>query len=122
MADCDRDGKVDIAIANDSMPQFLYRNQGDGQFEESGMKAEIAVDGAGRTYAGMGIEFQNFYNDGLPDLIVTNPAQQKYALYRNNGDCSFLYTTHLSGLGAISALHSGWGIHFLNFDNDGNKD
>jgi hypothetical protein len=49
------------------------------------------VDGAERTYAGTGIEFQNFDNDGLQDLIVTNPAQQKYALYRNNGDCLFLY-------------------------------
>lgn len=86
------------------------------------MMAEIAVDGAGRTYAGMGIDFQDFDNDGLPDLVITNLAKEKYALYRNNGDGSFTYTTYLSGLGAISALHSGWGIHFLDFDNDGYKD
>ena len=86
IADFDRDGKIDLAIANDSMPEFLYRNKGDGTFEETGLMAEVAVDADGRTYAGMGIDFQDFDNDGLPDLVITNLANQKYALYRNNGD------------------------------------
>jgi hypothetical protein len=122
IADFDRDAKIDIAIANDSMPEFLYRNTGDGTFVEIGLAAEVAVDSDGRTYAGMGIDFQDFDNDGLPDLVITNLANQKYALYRNNGDGSFTYDTYMSGLATMTLLHSGWGIHFLDYDNDGLKD
>ncbi len=120
--DFDRDGKIDVAVANDSMLEFLYHNKGNGNFEEVGLTAEIAVDGDGRTYAGMGIDFQDFDNDGLPDLVITNLANQKYALYRNNGDGSFTYSTYVSGLAKMTLLHSGWGIHFLDYDNDGLKD
>ena len=122
IADFDRDGGIDLAIANDSMPEFLYHNLGHGTFEETGLTAEIAVDGDGRTYAGMGIDFQDYNDDGLPDLVITNLANQKYALYRNNGDGSFTYDTYVSGLAPMTLLHSGWGIHFLDFDNDGKKD
>lgn len=122
IADFDRDGKIDLAVANDSMLEFLYHNKGDGTFEETGLTAEISVDGDGRTYAGMGIDFQDYDNDGLPDLVITNLANQKYAIYKNNGDSSFTYDTYLSGLASMTLLHSGWGIHFLDYDNDGRKD
>ncbi len=122
IADFDRDGKTDIVMANDSMLEFLYRNKGDGAFEEMGLSAEIAVDGDGRTYAGMGVDFQDFDNDGLPDLIITNLANQKYALYRNNGDSSFSYESYASGIGGMTLLHSGWGVRFVDYDNDGLKD
>jgi enediyne biosynthesis protein E4 len=122
IADFDRDGKIDVVVANDSMLEFLYRNKGDGSFEEVGMTAEIAVDSDGRTYAGMGIDFQDYDNDGLPDLIITNLANQRYALYRNNGDSSFSYDSYVSGIGGMTLLHSGWGIHFFDYDNDGRKD
>jgi hypothetical protein len=122
IADFDRDGRIDIAIANDSMPEFLYHNKGDGSFEEVGLPAEIAVDGDGRTYAGMGIAFQDYNNDGLPDLVITNLASQKYALYRNNGDASFTYDSYASGLGGITLLHSGWGVGFFDYANEGRKD
>lgn len=122
IADFDRDGNIDVAVANDSMLEFLYRNKGDGTFEETGLTAEISVDGDGRTYAGMGIDFQDYDNDGLPDLVITNLANQKYAIYKNNGDGSFTYDTYLSGLASMTLLHSGWGIHFLDYDNDGRKD
>ena len=122
LADYDRDGKIDLAVANDSMLEFLYHNQGNGHFEETGLTSEVAVDGDGRTYAGMGIDFEDYNNDGLPDIVITNLANQKYALYRNNGDGSFTYDTYVSGLAKMTLLHSGWGIRFLDYDNDGLKD
>ena len=122
IADFDRDGHTDIAIANDSMPEFLYRNKGDGTFEEQGLVSGIAVDSDGHTYAGMGIDFQDYNNDGLPDLVITDLANQKYALYRNNGDGSFTYDTYLSGIGVMTLLRSGWGVAFFDYDNDGRKD
>jgi enediyne biosynthesis protein E4 len=122
IADYDRDGKIDIVVANDSMLEFLYHNKGDGTFEEVGLTAEIAVDGDGKTYAGMGVDFQDYDNDGLPDLVITNLANQKYALYRNSGDSSFTYDSYMSGIGGMTLLHSGWGIRFLDYDNDGRKD
>ncbi len=122
IADFDRDGHVDVAIANDSMSEFLYHNKGDGTFEEQGLLAEVAVDGNGHTYAGMGIDFQDYNNDGLPDLVITNLSNQKYALYRNSGDGSFTYDTYLTGLASMTHLYSGWGIRFLDYDNDGLKD
>ncbi len=122
IADFDRDGHVDVFIANDSMPQFLYRNKGDGTFEEQGLLAEVGVDGNGRTYAGMGTDFADYDNDGLPDIAVDNLALQMYALYHNSGDGTFNYTTYSSGLGAMTMPHSGWGMRFLDYDNDGLKD
>lgn len=122
LADYDRDGHIDIFVANDSMFEFLYHNKGDGTFEEVALPAGVAVDGDGNTYAGMGVDFADYDNDGLPDLIVTDLGNQKYALYKNNGDGSFTYSSFASGLGAITQRLSGWGVRFMDYDNDGWKD
>ena len=104
------------------MVEFLYRNKGDGTFEEVGLLSQVAVDGDGRTYAGMGVDFADYDNDGWPDLVVTDLANQRYALYKNNGDASFAYSSFSTGVGRITMLHSGWGARFFDFDNDGWKD
>jgi hypothetical protein len=122
IADYDRDGHTDIFVANDSMQEFLYHNKGNGTFEEVGLPAGVAVDGDGRTYAGMGIDFSDYNNDGLPDLIVTDLANQRYAIYQNNGDGTFTYASNLNGVAGATLLHSGWGVNFLDYDNDGWKD
>jgi hypothetical protein len=122
LADYDRDGHVDIFIANDSMPEFLYHNKGDGTFEDVALSSGVAVDGEGHTYAGMGVDFADYNNDGLPDLVVTDLASQMYALYRNNGDGTFTYDSYPSGLGRMTMAHSGWGVRFIDYDNDGWKD
>jgi enediyne biosynthesis protein E4 len=122
LADYDHDGKIDIFVANDSMVEFLYHNKGDGTFEEAGLLSQVAVDGDGRTYAGMGVDFADYNNDGWPDLLVTDLANQRYALYKNNGDASFSYSTFGTGLARITMLHSGWGARFFDYDNDGWKD
>jgi enediyne biosynthesis protein E4 len=122
IGDYDRDGHIDIAVANDSMPEALYHNKGNGTFEENGLISQMAVDGDGRTFAGMGIDFQDYNNDGYPDLFITDLANQKYALYENNRDGTFNYDTEISGVGGITLLHSGWGTRFFDYDNDGLKD
>ncbi len=122
LADYDQDGHIDLFTANDSMSEFLYHNKGDGTFEEVGLASGIAVDGEGHAYAGMGVVFADYDNDGLPDLIITDLAAQMYAVYRNNGDGTFSYDTYPSGIGRMTMTHSGWGVQFLDFDNDGWKD
>ncbi len=122
LADYDRDGHIDIFVANDSMPEFLFHNKGNGTFEEKGLLSQVAVDEDGHTYAGMGADFADLNNDGLPDLIVANLANQAYAVYRNDGDGSFTYTTRTSGIGPMTMLHSGWGLKLMDYDNDGWKD
>jgi len=122
IADYDHDGHLDLFVANDSMVEFLFHNKGNGTFEEVGLEAEIAVDGEGRTFAGMGTDFADYNNDGLPDLVVDNLANQKYALYQNAGDDSFTYSSYTAGLAGMTLLHSGWGVRFLDYDNDGWKD
>ena len=122
VADYDRDGHIDLFFANDSMAEFLYHNKGDGTFDEVGLVSEVAVDIDGRTYAGMGVDFADYNNDGWPDIVVTDLANQRYALYQNNGDGTFTYMSTRSGLGTISLAHSGWGVRLFDFDNDGWKD
>jgi hypothetical protein len=121
-ADYDRDGHLDLFFANDSMPEFLYHNRGDGRFEEVALISGVAMDGDGHSYAGMGVDFADYNNDGLPDLVVTDLASQMYAVYRNNGDGTFTYDSYPSGIGRISLKHSGWGMRLLDYDNDGWKD
>jgi hypothetical protein len=122
LADYDRDGHIDLFFANDSMLEFLYHNKGDGKFEEVGLVSGVAVDIDGRTYAGMGVDFADYNNDGWPDIVVTDLANQQYALYENNGDGTFTYTSTRSGLAGMTLTHSGWGVRFIDFNNDGWKD
>jgi hypothetical protein len=122
LADYDRDGHIDLFVANDSMVEFLYHNKGDGTFEEVGLLSQVAVDGDGRTYAGMGVDFADYNNDGWPDLLITDLANQRYALYQNNGDSTFTYASFSAGLARSTMQHSGWGLRFLDYDNDGWKD
>ena len=121
-ADYDRDGRLDFFVANDSMPEFLYHNKGGGRFEEVALDSGVALNGEGHSYAGMGVDFADYNNDGLPDLVVTDLASQMYVLYRNNGDGTFTYDSYPSGIGRMTMKHSGWGVRFLDYDNDGWKD
>jgi enediyne biosynthesis protein E4 len=122
IADYDRDGHIDLFVANDSVRQFLFRGRGDGTFEERAMSADAAFDEDGRVYAGMGVDFADYDNDGWPDAIITNLSNQRYALYRNAADGTFTYETHASGIGRLTALYSGWGVRFVDLDHDGWKD
>ena len=121
-ADYDRDGRIDLYVANDSMPEFLFHQKADGTFEEVGLESEVAVNAAGQTFAGMGVDFADYDNDGWPDIVVTDLANQRYAIYRNNRDGTFDDVSGPSGIGAMSQLHSGWSVRFMDYDNNGWKD
>ena len=120
--DFDYDGWPDIAVANDSFPQQLFRNNRDGTFSEVGVGAGLAYDEDGKTYAGMGIDFADYDNDGAPDIFVNALASQRYALYRNQKGKSFDYVSGKTGIGALTVNHSGWGAKFIDYDNDGLRD
>jgi enediyne biosynthesis protein E4 len=122
IADYDRDGRIDLYVANDSMPEFLFHQKPDRSFEEMGLESEVAVSAEGQTYAGMGVDFADADNDGWPDIVVTDLANQRYAYYENNKDGTFDYASFANGIGAMSLLHSGWSVRFLDYDNDGWKD
>jgi enediyne biosynthesis protein E4 len=120
--DYDDDGFPDIFVSNDLMEQFLFHNKGNGTFEECGLEAGVALSDDGKPYSGMGAAFTDFDNDGLPDIMVTNLALEKFALYRNDGGGHFSYASLATGLAGLSARSSGWGVGLHDFDNDGWKD
>ncbi|MGA9997540.1 MAG: CRTAC1 family protein, partial [Pyrinomonadaceae bacterium] len=121
-ADFDADGFVDVFVANDSVRQSLYRNRGDGTFEDIALGAGAGYDENGKTFAGMGVDAADYDNDGFPDVFITVLSNETYPLYHNNGDSTFTYVTNTSGVGQITLLYSGWGTHFLDADNDGWRD
>jgi hypothetical protein len=118
-ADFDNDGWTDILVANDSVRQQLYRNRGDGTFEDLALMAGVGYDENGKTFAGMGVDARDYDNDGLADILITALSNETYPLYRNNGDDSFTYTTNSTNVGQITLLYSGWGARFVDADNDG---
>lgn len=121
-ADYDRDGYTDIFVANDSVQCFLYHNNRDGTFTENGLAAGIGYNEEGKTFAGMGSDFSDFDNDGLPDVIVTDLSNERYMLFQNSGDGSFRDVTDQSGIGRATQAFSGWSTHLFDYDNDGWKD
>jgi enediyne biosynthesis protein E4 len=121
-ADFDSDGRVDVFVANDSVRQSLYRNRGDGTFEDIAVIAGAGYDENGKTFAGMGVDTADYDADGLVDVFVTTLSNETYALFRNNGDLTFTYSTQTSGVGQITLLYSGWGARFADFDSDGLRD
>jgi len=123
VADYDGDGLMDIFVANDSVPNFLFHNLGHGKFEEVAMLAGVALDDNGRPVASMGVDFRDFDNDGRPDLIFTAMINDTFPLFRNTGKTPvFEDDTARAGLAVATRALTGWGIGLFDFDNDGFKD
>ena len=120
--DYDHDGFTDVFVANDGMEQFLFHNNHNGSFTEIATEAGMSLSEDGKPFAGMGADFRDYDNDGLPDVVVTNLAKQIYAAYHNDGNGFFTYRSRESGLGTMTAGSSGWGMRLEDFDNDGWKD
>ncbi len=121
-ADYDGDGFTDIFVSNDGMQQYLFHNNGNGTFSEVGLEAGAALSEDGRRMSGMGVVFQDYDNDGRPDIMVTLLPREIYAVYHNDGGGSFSYRSLEAGLGVLSSGTSGWSIGLEDFDNDGWKD
>jgi enediyne biosynthesis protein E4 len=121
-ADYDRDGLSDVYVANDSVQSFLYHNDGGGVFSEVGLLAGVGFNEDGKTFAGMGVDFADYDNDGRADLIVTDLSNEQYRLFHQNADGSFRDLTNVSGVGGATLPFSGWSTRFFDFDNDGWKD
>ncbi len=121
-ADYDGDGFTDIFVANDGMQQYLFHNNGNGTFTELALDAGAALSEDGRRLSGMGVVFQDYDNDGRPDVMVTELPREIYSVYHNDGGGSFSYRSLETGLGLLSSGSSGWGIGLEDFDNDGWKD
>ncbi len=119
--DYDGDGRPDILVANDAIAEQLLRNNGNGTFSEVGLQTGMAYDEDGHALSGMGVAFDDYDNDGWPDIFIDALANQKYALFRNAKGV-FQYSAGVTGLARITMPHSGWGAGFVDYDNDGWKD
>lgn len=120
--DADGDGDSDLAVANDSSPNHLFLNQGQGLFAEAGLEAGIALSASGATQAGMGIEAADLDGDGHEDLVVTNFSDDVHNFYRREGAALFTDWTSRSGLAAASFSRLGWSALAEDFDLDGDLD
>jgi hypothetical protein len=117
--DYDNDGWPDLYVANDSGPNYLYRNKHDGTFEEVGMLSGVALSADGNALGSMGVDFGDFDRDGLLDIVVTNYADQEKNLYWQQAKGAFTDITYPAKIGTIGVPYVSWGTGFVDFDNDG---
>jgi hypothetical protein len=120
--DINNDGLMDLFVANDTVANFLFRNKGNGKFEEIGEVAGVAYSGEGRARSGMGVDSADYDQDGSMDLFVANLDRELYSIYHNNHDETFDDVNATTGIGAATRLMSGWGLKFFDFDNNGDLD
>ncbi|MFQ5738891.1 MAG: CRTAC1 family protein [Acidobacteriota bacterium] len=120
--DYDDDGDPDLVVANDSMANFLFQNQGNGSFQEVGLLAGVAYNEDGKAQASMGLAWGDYDHDGALDLFMTHFSDDYNTLYRNLGQGIFRDVTYAAGLAFPSWQYLAWGTGFLDYDNDGWED
>ncbi len=118
IADYDDDTWPDIFVANDSVPNFLFRRSGPWRYEETALRSGVAVASDGKARAGMGADAADYDGDERLDLVVTNLDFEMFSLFRGLGGRLFAYTTPESGIGSATLPFVGFGAAFLDFDND----
>jgi hypothetical protein len=121
-ADVNDDGKLDLIVANDSVPNYLFLNKGDGTFEDASYPSGFALKDDGREQAAMGLGIGDYDNSGHLSLYVTTFSDDYFALYRNEGDANFTEVSFIAGVATVTIPFLGWGTGFLDYDNDGLKD
>jgi hypothetical protein len=120
--DVNNDGKLDLVVADDSTPNYLYLNKGDGTFEDVSYASGFALNENGRETASMGLAIGDYQNNGLLDICTTTFSDDYNPLYRNDGDANFTDVSYESGIAEVTIPFLGWGDGFFDFDNDGWKD
>jgi len=118
--DVNNDGLMDLFVANDTLPNFLFLNKGNGKFEEVGLLSGVAYSDSGAPRSGMGVDAADYDGDGWQDLFVANIDQELFSLYQNQKDLTFIDKP--GEIGPATRLLSGWGLRFFDFDNDGDPD
>lgn len=121
-ADYDRDGRMDVFVTNDNLPNFLFHNQSDGTFEETALTAGAALLDTGKPVASMGTDFRDYDNDGWPDIAFVALTGETFPIFRNQHDGTFRDATYSSRIGPLTTRLAGWGAVWSDFDNDGWKD
>ena len=119
--DINNDGWMDLFVANDTVPNFLFLNR-KGKFEEDGVLAGVGYSAYGRARSGMGVDAADYDQDGWADLFVSNVDQEMFSLYHNNKNETFTDVAIPTGIGPATKLMSGWGAKFFDYDNDGDLD
>ncbi len=122
IADVDGDGRLDVFVPNDTVPNFLFFQEEGGTFREGAFDAGVALNDDGLALSSMGADVRDIDNDGLPDIFVTALANETWPLFRNLGNRVFAEITYPSGLGKATLAHTGWGLGVLDLNNDGWKD
>ncbi len=117
--DLDGDGKPDLVVGNDSTPNFLYMNKGNGTFEDDGYLSGFALNADGREIASMGIAAGDYENNGLVDFFVTDFGDDYKVLFHNDGDANFTDVSYKAGVAQTTIPFVGWGDGFIDYDNDG---
>jgi len=120
--DVNNDGKLDLIVADDSTPNYMYINKGDGTFEDDSYASGYALNENGRETASMGIAIGDYRNNGLVDLYNTTFSDDYNPLYRNDGNANFTDVSYQMGIAEPTIPFLGWGDSFMDFDNDGWKD
>ncbi len=118
--DINNDGLMDLFVANDTMPNFLFVNKGKGKFDEIGLSAGVAYGAAGRPRSGMGVDAADYDGDGWQDLFVANIDHEFFSLYRNEKE--LIFSDEPGEIAPSTQLLSGWGLKFFDYDNDGDPD
>jgi enediyne biosynthesis protein E4 len=122
IGDYDLDGRVDVFVGNDTVPNFLFHNEGNGKFVEVGMASGVALNGDARELSSMGADFRDYDNDGREDIFVTALSNETFPLFRNMGQGLFMDLSIPSLIAAASLPWSGWSNGVYDFNNDGLKD
>ena len=120
--DFDDDGLFDLAVANDTQPNYLYRNLGGGRFEDAGVLSGIAFAENGAARGAMGIDASDYDGDGMPDLVIGNFSNEMVSLYHNEGVGFFIDQAPVSEIGRNSLLTLAFGAFFFDYDLDGRQD